>query len=147
MDIAIIENNSGFAAFMIKGLREEGHSTDWFDDCRQGQYAALEKHYSLLLVGSCGAELDSSRLCTRLRQSGVKTPVIIVSASNTIVDRVRGLDAGADDFLGRPFALEELLARIRAVQRRHSTDKEHRGIGGYRYESQACYTCHPDGDD
>ena len=122
MDISIIESNDGAAAFMLKGLREEGYLADWFGDCREGFHAVHEKKYSLLIVGSCRAELDATRLCARLRQSGVRTPIIIVSERDSTVDRVRGLDAGADDFLGKPFALEELLARIRAVRRRHAPE-------------------------
>jgi two-component system response regulator QseB len=118
MRILLIEDDGMLGDSVRRGLRQKGHAVDWVRDGRDGELAAQTEPYDAILLdlglpGKPGLEVLSA-----LRQSGKKTPVLILTAQDAISDRVTGLDAGADDYLVKPFALDELSARLRALDRR-----------------------------
>jgi two-component system OmpR family response regulator len=123
MRILVVEDDPKMAALLHRGLQEDGHATDVVaigDDvlwmARAVQYDAIV--LDLLLPG-----LDGIEVCRRLRQSDVWSPVLILTARDGVEDRVAGLDAGADDYLPKPFSFAELLARLRALARRGSPER------------------------
>ncbi|HEY9037311.1 MAG TPA: response regulator transcription factor [Pseudomonadales bacterium] len=118
MHILLIEDDDAVAAFIQKGLAESGHSAERVTDGREGRDAAMEKRHDVLVVDRMLPHLDGLSIISQLRQSGVNTPVLILSALGEVDDRVSGLKAGGDDYLVKPFAFDELLARIEALRRR-----------------------------
>ena len=122
MRILLIEDDQKIAAFIVKGLKAEGFAVDHAADGEDGLHLALTEPYDAAVVDIMLPNLDGLALIERLRQEKVKTPVIILSAKGTVDDRVKGLQTGGDDYLTKPFAFSELLARIQALIRR-STDQ------------------------
>ena len=117
MRILIIEDEPDLLASLARGLREEGYAVDTATDGKEGLYKAQSWDYDLLVLDVMLPGLDGWQILEQLRFSK-KTPVLMLTARDTFQDRVRGLDAGADDYLVKPFDLGELLARIRALIRR-----------------------------
>ena len=105
---------------MRKGLQQEGHSVDWVQDGRTAEAALESNPYDLMVLDLGLPGKDGVRVLADLRRAKLTLPVIIVTARDQIEDRVQGLDLGADDYLVKPFDLDELAARIRAVARRHA---------------------------
>ncbi len=99
-------------------LTREGYSVDVAYDGLSGQQLAVEKNYDLLILDWMLPQTSGLEICQQLRQVGLTTPVLFLTAKDTLDDRVQGLDAGADDYLVKPFELRELLARVRALLRR-----------------------------
>ena len=122
MRILLIEDDQKIAAFIVKGLKAEGFALDHAADGEDGLHLALTEPYDAAIVDIMLPKLNGLALIERLRQEKVKTPVIILSAKGTVDDRVKGLQTGGDDYLTKPFAFSELLARIQALIRR-STDQ------------------------
>ena len=122
MRILLVEDDQKIAAFIVKGLKAEGFAVDHAADGEDGLHLALTEPYDAAIVDIMLPKLDGLALIERLRQEKVKTPVIILSAKGTVDDRVKGLQTGGDDYLTKPFAFSELLARIQALIRR-STDQ------------------------
>jgi two-component system OmpR family response regulator len=122
MRILLVEDDQKIAAFIVKGLKAEGFAVDHAADGTDGLHLALTEPYDAAVVDIMLPGLDGLTLIERLRQEKVKTPVIILSAKGTVDDRVKGLQTGGDDYLTKPFAFSELLARIQALIRR-STDQ------------------------
>jgi DNA-binding response OmpR family regulator len=114
----IIEDEREFAEFIISGLTEEGYSVDHAVDGGQGSEMLDRRLWDVVLLDWSLPRKDGLTLLRDYRQSGGASPVIFLTARDEVVDRVRGLDAGADDYLCKPFAFSELLARIRALFRR-----------------------------
>jgi two-component system OmpR family response regulator len=118
MRILVIEDDADTAAYISKGLRESGHVMDHAKDGKEGLFMAVEQRYDVIVVDRMLPLLDGLTIIQTLRSSGNKTPVLILSALGEIDDRVRGLRAGGDDYLVKPFAFSELLARLEALARR-----------------------------
>ncbi len=118
MRTLIIEDDIETANYIAKGLKEHGHVVDQANDGKDGLFMALENDYDILILDRMLPALDGLSILKTLRSSGRKTPVIILSALGEVDDRVQGLKAGGDDYLVKPFAFSELLARIEALLRR-----------------------------
>lgn len=118
MRILIIEDDPEAAAYLVKAFREEGHVADHAADGLDGYALAREGDYDALVVDRMLPKLDGLSLVRSLREQGVQTPVLILSALGQVDDRVKGLRAGGDDYLPKPYAFSELLARIEVLARR-----------------------------
>jgi DNA-binding response OmpR family regulator len=132
MKILVIEDQCRLATLLKQGLSEAGYSVDSADGCAAARAALCESGYDAILLDLGLPDGDGLDLLYQWRQSGRNEPVIILSARDTVQDRVKGFDLGADDYLPKPFSLQELLARLRSLLRRHSnlndTVLEHRGL-------------------
>jgi len=117
MRILLIEDEADLLASLAKALREEGYAVDTATDGEEGLYKAREVGYDAIVLDVMLPRLDGWEVLERFRKSQ-KTPVLMLTARDAARDRVRGLDAGADDYLVKPFDLEELFARLRAIIRR-----------------------------
>ena len=118
MKILIIEDDRKIAQFLEKGLKEEGYVTHALADGASGLQAAKSDTWDLVILDRMLPKLDGLSICRKIRETGNRVPILILSARGTMEDRVEGLDAGADDYLPKPFAFAELLARTRAMARR-----------------------------
>ncbi len=119
MKILLVEDDKQTADYIAKGLREHGHVVDHADNGRDGLYLATgEKYYEVLIVDRMLPAMDGLSLVKAARTSGVKTPVLFLTTMGGVDDRVAGLEAGGDDYLVKPFAFAELLARVSALARR-----------------------------
>jgi two-component system OmpR family response regulator len=118
MKILLIEDDEQTAGYVLKGLTEHGHVVDRAADGRSGLFQAGEVAYDALVVDRMLPGLDGLSLVRVLREAGVKTPVLFLTALGGLDDRVAGLDGGGDDYLAKPFAFSELLARLNALARR-----------------------------
>ena len=118
MRILLVEDDMNLAQFIRKGLKEEQYAVDVAADGEEGLELALRNPYDLLILDIMLPKLDGLTLCRRLRAKGNMTPVVLLTARNTVQAKVSGLDTGADDYLTKPFAFAELLARVRALLRR-----------------------------
>jgi len=123
MKILVVEDEERVAQFIQKGLKEEGHAVDVSHDGEDGGFLAEVNDYDLILLDVMLPKKNGITVCREVRARGVVTPVLMLTARDSVEDRVRGLDAGADDYLVKPFAFEELLARVRALLRRRSETK------------------------
>ncbi len=124
MRILVIEDYAPIRNAVAKGLREEGFAVDATGDGAEGLWYATSSPYDVIVLDLMLPSLDGLTLLRRLREHGAGTHVIVLSAKDTLDDRVQGLDAGADDYLVKPFSFEELLARIRALVRRSYASKD-----------------------
>jgi len=118
MKILVVEDDEETAAYVANGLTEKGHTVDRSRDGRDGLFLASSEPYDLMIVDRMLPELDGLSLVKRVRAAGVETPVLFLTALGGVDDRVTGLEAGGDDYLPKPFAFSELLARIGALARR-----------------------------
>jgi heavy metal response regulator len=114
----VVEDDASIAEFVVRGLREAGFAVDQAGDGEDGLVAALRQPYDVAIVDVMLPRRDGLSLIEELRRRGVMTPVLILSARRSVDDRVRGLQAGGDDYLTKPFAFAELLARVQALVRR-----------------------------
>jgi two-component system, OmpR family, response regulator len=124
MRVLTVEDDDTIAAFVGKGLEEAGFAVDRAESGNAGLERAIATPYDVAIVDVMLPGLDGLALVERLRQRGVRTPVLFLSARHTVDDRVRGLQAGGDDYLVKPFAFAELLARVYALLRRSSGTAE-----------------------
>jgi two-component system OmpR family response regulator len=124
MRALLVEDDDTIAAFVERGLREAGFAVDWFADGEAGFEAAIGQPYDVAVVDLMLPKRDGLSLIDELRKRGVETPVLILSARRSVDDRVRGLQAGGDDYLTKPFAFAELVARVQALVRRASRAPE-----------------------
>ena len=118
MRLLVVEDDRHIAEFVQTGLREAGYAVDHASDGNEAFALATRETYDAAVVDLMLPKLDGLSLIESLRQHGVATPVLILSAKRTVDDRVRGLQAGGDDYLTKPFAFAELLARVQALLRR-----------------------------
>jgi len=124
MKILIIEDEKKISDFLKTGLKAEGYIVTTSGDGEEGLARALEESYELIVLDLKLPKQDGISVCRALRAKGKTMPIIMLTAKDTVEDRVKGLDAGADDYLIKPFFFEELLARIRALTRRNKTTTE-----------------------
>ncbi|HEX3993295.1 MAG TPA: response regulator transcription factor [Acetobacteraceae bacterium] len=119
MKILLIEDNERMAGFLLKGLREQGHTVDHAGNGRDGLFLANSEPYdAMILDRMLPAGVEGLAIVEALRKTGNKTPILILSALGEVDDRIRGLRAGGDDYLAKPFAFGELVARLDALVRR-----------------------------
>jgi two-component system OmpR family response regulator len=124
MRLLVVEDDTSIADFVVRGLREAGFAVDHAADGEAGLDAALAESYDAAIVDVMLPRRDGLALIDELRRRGVATPVLILSARRSVDDRVRGLQAGGDDYLTKPFAFAELLARVQALVRRATRTPE-----------------------
>ncbi|MGH7209918.1 MAG: winged helix-turn-helix domain-containing protein [Acetobacteraceae bacterium] len=118
MKILVVEDDADTAAYVADGLRESGHTVDVAANGRDGLFLAGDGHYDAMVIDRMLPGIDGIKLVQTIRATGVRSPVLFLSARGSVPDRVSGLDAGADDYLTKPFAFSELLARLNALSRR-----------------------------
>lgn len=118
MRILIVEDDKQTAMFILKGLRQEGFVVDRASNGEDGLHLALTESYDAAVIDIMLPRLDGLTLIDEMRRNGIQTPVIVLSARSSIEDRIKGLQAGGDDYLVKPFAFSELVARIHALIRR-----------------------------
>jgi two-component system copper resistance phosphate regulon response regulator CusR len=118
MRILVIEDEKKVARFIKKGLEEEGYAVDLASDGEEGLARTLDQVHDLIILDIALPKIDGLQVLKKLRERKVPTPVLLLTVRATIEDKVLGLDSGADDYLTKPFAFQELLARIRALLRR-----------------------------
>ncbi len=118
MRLLLVEDDPKISSFLMRGLREDQHLVDLLVSGAQVSELARVEEYDAILLDIMLPALDGFQVCRQLRQQGVDTPVLVISARDSVADRVAALDCGADDYLVKPFAFDELLARLRAIGRR-----------------------------
>jgi len=124
MHILIVEDERRLAVLLRRVLVEERHTVDLAHEGRSGLDLALSDTYDLVILDLMLPEVDGMQICQQMRDEGIETPVLMLTARGAIEDRVKGLNVGADDYLVKPFAMEELLARVNALLRRRSRSLE-----------------------
>jgi two-component system OmpR family response regulator len=123
MRILVVEDDKDVAGFVVKGLREAGHTVEHADNGRDGLFLAASENFdAIILDRMLPGGIDGLRLLETLRAQDNATPVVFLSALSQVDDRVKGLKAGGDDYITKPFAFAELLARVEALTRRGKTD-------------------------
>ncbi len=124
MRVLVIEDDQSVANFVSKGLKEAGHVVDVAHDGKQGLFLATTEDYDVLVVDRMLPHVDGVAILTALRASDNHTPALILSAKGKVEDKVKGLRSGADDYLVKPFAFEELLARLEILVNRNNKTEE-----------------------
>jgi heavy metal response regulator len=124
MRILIVEDEKDLAGIIKQGLEEEGYVVDVAHDGEEGLYMAESYPIDVMVLDVMLPQMDGLTVLSNLRKKGVQTPVILLTARDALIDKIKGLDTGADDYLTKPFVFEELLARIRSLIRRKTTVKE-----------------------
>lgn len=124
MYILVVEDERRLAQVIRRVLEEEGHTVDLAYDGEEGLAMAMGGSHDVIVLDVLLPGMDGIQLCRSLRANRVDTPVLLLTALDSVEDRVRGLDAGADDYLPKPFAFQELLARLRALGRRRVEARE-----------------------
>lgn len=116
--VLVIEDDSAIADFLVRGLREEGYTVAYAADGDEGRQRLESDLWDVVLLDCWLPKADGLTVLRHFRQQGGESPVLLLTARDSVADRVRGLDSGADDYLCKPFAFAELLARIRSLSRR-----------------------------
>lgn len=124
MRILVVEDEKKVASFIKKGLEEDYYSVDIALDGKEGDRMALSEEYDLIILDIMLPYKDGISILKDIRDAKLSTPVLMLTAKDNVADKVLGLDSGADDYLAKPFAFDELLARVRALLRRNSTEKK-----------------------
>ncbi|MEO8880532.1 MAG: response regulator transcription factor [Gemmatimonadaceae bacterium] len=122
MRLLLAEDDAQLGRTLTKGLRQEAYAVDVVADGENAVYHAMVNEYDIIILDVMMPRRDGFSVCRELRRNGTKTPVLMLTARDTIADKITGLDAGGDDYLTKPFEFAELLARLRALLRRRSTD-------------------------
>jgi two-component system OmpR family response regulator len=123
MRVLVVEDERKLGQLLARGLREEGYAADLADRGEEALWMATAVGYDAIVLDVMLPGLDGFEVCRRLRDGSVWTPVLMLTARDAVDDRVAGLDAGADDYLSKPFSFEELLARLRALTRRAPVER------------------------
>jgi two-component system, OmpR family, copper resistance phosphate regulon response regulator CusR len=126
MRVLLIEDKKKTAAFLAKGLQEDGFTVEIAHDGETGLELARASKHDLLIVDVMLPKMDGWAVVAELRKSGMQTPILFLTARDSVRDRVKGLELGADDYLVKPFAFSELMARVRSVLRRSPTEQQER---------------------
>ena len=124
MRVLVVEDDKKIATFVVKGLKQNGFAADHAPDGEEGLFMASGVEYDAAIVDLMLPKLDGLSLIQKIRAQGSRIPVLILSAKSSVDDRVKGLQAGGDDYLTKPFAFSELLARVQALIRRASHTAE-----------------------
>lgn len=123
MRILLIEDEKKITEFITKGLREQSYIVETVADGKTGERYAVENDFNLIILDILLPVQDGWVTCKNIRAEGIKTPILMLTSMAETEDKVRGLNLGADDYLPKPFEFNEFLARVRALLRRHDTDK------------------------
>jgi len=123
MKILLIEDDIESAKYLVKGLREQGYVLDHATGGRDGLFLATTEHYDAMIIDRMIPEVDGITIVKTLRASGNETPIIILTALDKVEEKVKGLKAGADDYLAKPYSFSELQARLETITRRKATEK------------------------
>ena len=123
MRVLVVEDNRRLSASLRKSLEEDGYAVDAAYDGEEGEAFALSAPYDVILLDVMLPQKDGFELCRDLRRGGINAPILMLTARDAIDDRVDGLDSGADDYLVKPFSMNELRARLRALLRRNKPEK------------------------
>ena len=118
MRVLLVEDEKKMASFIERGLKEEGYAVDICEDGETGWEYASTNEYDCIQLDIMLPKLNGLDLCAKIRSQGIRTPVLVLTARDSVEDKIKGLDQGADDYLTKPFAFDELLARLRALLRR-----------------------------
>jgi DNA-binding response OmpR family regulator len=137
MRLLVVEDEARIASFLVKGLSDQGYSVECVATGAQALERGRDPELDLLILDLGLADMDGLEVLRELRKEGRWLPVIIVTARGEVEDRVEGLNVGADDYLTKPFAFEELLARVRARLRAHNGDPMYQDVGGVRLDPRA----------
>jgi DNA-binding response OmpR family regulator len=121
MRILVVEDEGQLADIIKRGLEEQGYAVDAAYDGKEGEYLAENFSYDLIVLDIILPKKDGIEVCQTLRQKKLRTPILMLTCKGSVEDKVKGLDSGADDYLVKPFAFEELAARVRALLRREGT--------------------------
>ncbi len=123
MKLLLIEDDKESAKYLLKGLREQGYVVDHAESGKDGLFMAASEKYDGMIIDRMVPEVDGVTIIQTLRASGNETPIIILTALDKVEERVKGLKAGADDYLAKPYSFTELVARIETITRRKSGTK------------------------
>ncbi len=126
MRILLVEDEKKIAGFIKRGLKEKGHAVDVASNGNDGLFQAQEVPYDLIVLDVMLPGKDGIFICRQLRKQNINVPILMLTARDDVEDKVSGLDAGADDYLTKPFQFAEFLARVRALLRRKDGDKKTR---------------------
>lgn len=138
MRIVIAEDNTGLASALVRAFRQEGHAAEWFADGVEADEHLAGAGADLAILDINLPRLDGIEILRRMRRRGQTAPVLILTARSEGLDRVAGLDAGADDYVVKPFLMDELMARVRALARRRTQrPRQVERIGGIEYDRGA----------
>jgi two-component system copper resistance phosphate regulon response regulator CusR len=118
MRILVVEDEAGLANSLVAGLKEECYAVDRAADGEEAEFLAETNDYDLIVLDVMIPKRDGFQVCRELRSHNVKTPILMLTALDSIAEKVKGLDSGADDYMTKPFSFEEFLARVRALLRR-----------------------------
>jgi DNA-binding response OmpR family regulator len=144
--VLVIEDDRELSTLLVELLTDEGYRVDAARDGQRGLHLALTRTPDVLVVDRGLPAIEGVDLVRRLRRQGISAPVLMLTARGTVRDRVEGLDAGAEDYLVKPFDVDELLARLRALLRRHEQDAHELAIGAGRLLVDQRCVVSPDGD-
>ena len=142
MKMLVVEDDRETAAYLVKGLSESGYTVDRAGDGREGLFLATSGSYDAIVLDRMLPGMDGLALLGALRAAEIRTPALILSALGSVDDRVKGLRAGGDDYLVKPFAFSELLARLEALLRRGAATADHDQAAGRRSRTRSA---DPDG--
>jgi len=121
--VLVVEDEERLASLLARGLREEGYAADVAPDGEEALWMAHAADYAVIVLDIMLPKIDGFELCRQLRRDGVWAPVLMLTARDAVDDRIHGLDAGADDYLAKPFSFDELVARLRALTRRAPVER------------------------
>jgi two-component system OmpR family response regulator len=121
--VLVVEDDPGMSALLVRGLHREGYAVDAASTGEDALWSVLENDYDAVVLDAMIPSPDGFEVCRRMRAEGRWSPVLMLTARDAVPDRIRGLDAGADDYLTKPFALGELFARLRALTRRDPLER------------------------
>ena len=130
MRVLLVEDEKKMASFIERGLKEEGYAVDIMYDGEQGWECVVVNEYDVLILDVMLPKINGYDLCAKIRQAGKRTPILMLTAKDSVEDKIKGLDEGADDYLTKPFAFDELLARLRALLRRPRELREESQLSG-----------------
>jgi two-component system response regulator QseB len=145
--LLVVEDDTEIAGMLEELLTDEGYQVETATDGQRGLHLSLTRAYDVLIIDRVLPALDGLDLIGRIRRKGIATPVLVLTALGTVADRVAGLDSGAEDYVVKPFEIDELLARIRALHRRHRDAARTLPLGAAEIDLVRRKVRLPDGDE